>query len=469
MNKSIVTVAIAAMVSGCSLAPVLPHPASPVAREWPHDEADNKLRLGVETRAASDIAWREFIASEPLRQVVQLALDHNRDLRVSILNIEKARAQYGVVDAGRLPRLDAGVGENAQRVPARQSETGTGYIARQYSGGLNIPAFELDIFGRVRNMSEAALQQYLGTEEARRAHQISLVAEVVNAWLTLAADRERLDVAMATLRNQESSFELARRRFEAGATSGLDMHEARTSTAAARHDAAAFRTRIAVDENALTLLVGTQIPAELLLREPLQAATRLADLPAGVPSNVLRRRPDVAAAERNLRAANADIGVARAAFFPSISLTAFAGSASPDLSGLFKARSGTWTFAPQLNLPIFTGGANQANLHIAGANRDIALAHYEMAIQSAFREVADALAERGTLEERLAAQASLVDAAENSYRIHDVRYRKGTESYLNTLVSQRELYNARQGLIGTRLAKASNQVTLYKVLGGGWQ
>ncbi|MCS0630496.1 efflux transporter outer membrane subunit [Telluria mixta] len=469
MNKSIVTLAIAAMVSGCSLAPVLPPTAPPVAREWPNDGADKTLRPSIEARAASDIAWREFIASEPLRQVVQLALDHNRDLRVSILNIEKARARYGVVDAGRLPHLDAGVGQIAQRVPARQSDTGAGHVARQYSGGVSIPAFELDVFGRVRNMSEAALQQYLGTEEARRAHQISLVAEVVDAWLTLAAERERLQLAMETLGNQQATFELARRRFEAGATSGLDMVEARTSVDAARHDAAACRTRVAAGENALTLLVGTPVPAGLLPHEPLQAVSRLADLPTGVPSDVLRRRPDVAAAERALRAANADIGVARAAFFPSMSLTAFAGGASPGLSGLFKAGSGAWTFAPQLNLPIFTGGANQANLDIAGANRDIALAQYDKALQSAFREVADALAERGTLDERLAAQASLVDAAEKSYRIHDARYRKGVESYLNTLVSQRELYNARQNLIGIRLASASNRIALYKVLGGGWQ
>jgi multidrug efflux system outer membrane protein len=354
-------------------------------------------------------------------------------------------------------------------VPDNSAPNGDGYVNRQYSAGLGIPAFELDFFGKVKSASDAALAQFQGTEEARRAQQIALVAEVANAWLTLAADQERLRLAQDTLKSQQISYELSKRRLAAGATSGLDMYEAQTSVEAARNDMAVYTAQVAADRNALDLLAGTSVPAELLPQGQLQPVTQLADLPEGVPSSVLQRRPDVLSAERTLQAANADIGVARAAFFPSISLTATAGSASGALSGLFKAGSGAWSFIPQLTLPIFAGGANQANLDIAKANRDIAVAQYEKAIQSAFREVADALAQRGTVDERVASQAALVDASGKSYRIHEARYQKGAESYLNALVSQRSLYAAQQGLISARLAKASNQVTLYKVLGGGWQ
>lgn len=468
MNKTIITLSLAALLAGCSLAPTYQRPIAPVAAAWPQGEAYKPTRSS-ETRAAPDIGWREFIASDQLAQLVQLALDNNRDLRISILNIEKARAQYGVARADQLPHLNAAVGQNAQRVPGKLSPSGEATISRQYSAGLALPAFELDFFGRVKNLSESALQQYLATGEARRAQQISLVAEVANAWLALAADQERLRLAEDTLKSQQITYELAKRRFEAGATSGLDMYEAQTSAEAARNDVAVFRAQVAVDENALALLVGTAVPRELVPQGSLASVTRLAELPAGLPANVLLRRPDVLEAERILQSANADIGVARAAFFPSISLTASAGSAGKELSGLFKAGSGTWSFAPQLNLPIFSGGANRANLDMAKAGRDIAVARYEKAIQSAFREVADALSLNGTLDERLAAQAALSAAAQKSFRIHEARYQKGSESYLNALVSQRELYATQQNLITVRLAKASNQVALYRVLGGGWQ
>lgn len=468
MYKSLITLSLAALFAGCSLAPVYQRPAAPVAAAWPQGEAYKPSRSN-ESRAAADITWREFIGNEQLAQLVQMALQNNRDLRISILNIEKARAQYGVARAEQLPHLNAGIGQNAQRVPASLSGTGEAAISRQYNAGLALPAFELDFFGRAKNLSESALQQYLATGEARRAQQISLVAEVANAWLALAADQERMRLAEDTLKNQQITYELAKRRFEAGATSGLDMYEAQTSAEAARTDVAVFRAQVAADENALALLVGGTVPRALLPQGTLDAVTRLADLPAGLPADVLLRRPDVQEAERLLQSANADIGVARAAFFPSISLTASAGSAAGDLSGLFKGGSGTWSFAPQLNLPIFAGGANQARLDLTRTSREIALAQYEKAIQSAFREVADALALQGTLDERLASQAALSTAAQKSFRIHEARYQKGSESYLNALVSQRELYAAQQNLISARLAKASNQVTLYRVLGGGWQ
>ena len=321
----------------------------------------------------------------------------------------------------------------------------------------------------MRNASEAGLQTYLGTEEARRTQQISLVAEVANAYLTLTADQQRLKLAAETLSSQQITYDLSRKRFENGVTSGVDMYDAETSVQSARNDVATYTAQVALDQNALNLLVGGALPADLLPADELNPVTQLAAIPSGLPSDLLRNRPDVQQAERTLRAANANIGVARAAFFPSISLTASGGSASRNLSGLFKSGSGTWSFAPQINLPIFDGGVNRANLSIAKTDRDIYVAQYEKAIQVAFREVADALATRGTIDERLASQQALVDAAEKSFKINDARYRKGADTYLNALVSQRALYSAQQGLISTRLNQTSNAVNLYKVLGGGWQ
>ncbi|MBY0239835.1 MAG: efflux transporter outer membrane subunit [Burkholderiaceae bacterium] len=492
MKRSLISLAALALLSACSLAPVYQRPAAPVTPHWPQGDAYSvaPVAAGVGAAhdvAAHDVAWRDYFADARLREVIALALANNRDLRVSALNIEKARAQYGIERAAQLPSVSASGGQAAQHA--------NGATSRQFNANLNV-AYELDFFGKVRSLSEAALQQYLGTEEARRAQQMTLVAEVANAWLALQADRERLLLASETLKSQQITYALSQRRFDAGATSGLDMHEARTSVEAARNDVAVYTAQVAADENALVLLVGAPLPASLLapLLAPRSAAgvagaglaasapvvvaqapdtlatvAAVRELPPGVPSEVLARRPDVLAAERTLLAANANIGAARAAFFPSISLTAAAGTASGDLSSLFKAGTGTWSFMPSVRLPIFDGGANRATLGVAQAERDIALARYEKAVQSAFREVADALAQRGTLDERLSSQAALVDAAQKSFRIHQARYSQGSESYLNALVSQRALYAAQQAMISARQAKASNQVALYKVLGGGAQ
>lgn len=487
MKRSLISLAALALLSACSLAPVYERPAAPVSATWPQGAAYQPAPVAA--GAASGIAWRDYFADQRLRDLIALALANNRDLRVSALNIEKARAQYGIERAAQVPSVSAAGGQTAQHVGGSRGAT-----SRQVTANINV-AYELDFFGKVRSLSEAALQQYLGTEEARRAQQITLVAEVANAWLALQADRERLRLAADTLKSQQITYELSKRRFEAGATSGLDMHEAQTSVEAARNDMAVYTAQVAADENALVLLVGAPVPAHLSgapaggaavvaaaadvgaagagrsivmpVPDVLATVTAVRELPSGVPSDVLARRPDVLAAERTLQAANANIGAARAAFFPSISLTAAAGAASGDLSSLFKAGAGTWSFMPSVRLPIFDGGANRAALGVAQAERDIALARYEKAVQSAFREVADALAQRGTLDERLASQAALVDAAQKSFRIHAARYSMGSESYLNALVSQRALYAAQQAMITARLAKASNQVALYKVLGGG--
>ena len=470
MHKSVVTMAALALLAGCSLAPVYQRPAAPVGQAWPAGDAYKGVPpAAADAKPVSEIQWREYFSDARLRKVIELALANNRDLRVSALNIERARAEYNFQTAALLPKVNAGVNQSATRTPANMTGTGDAAITRQYSGGLSMPSYELDFFGKVRNASEAGLQTYLGTEEARRTQQISLVAEVANAYLTLTADQQRLKLAAETLSSQQITYDLSRKRFENGVTSGVDMYDAETSVQSARNDVATYTAQVALDQNALALLVGGAVPADLLPADDLNPVTQLAAIPAGLPSDLLQNRPDVQQAERTLRAANANIGVARAAFFPSISLTASGGSASRNLSGLFKSGSGTWSFAPQINLPIFDGGVNRANLAIAKTDRDIYVAQYEKAIQVAFREVADALATRGTIDERLASQQALVAAAEKSFKINDARYRKGADTYLNALVSQRALYSAQQGLISTRLNQTSNAVTLYKVLGGGWQ
>jgi len=469
MKKTLISMAALALLAGCSLAPTYERPATPAPASWPTGPSYKADTASADAQPVADIAWRDFFADARLRQVIELALANNRDLRVSILNIEKARATYGIERAALVPSLSASGGQSATRVPKNQSPNGEASITRQYTANLGVSAYELDFFGRVRSLSESALEQYLSTEEARRAQQISLVAEVANAYLNLVADQQRLLVAQQTLQSQQSSYQLAQRRFDAGATSGLDKYDAQTSVELARSDVASYTSQVAQDQNALTLLVGSGVPDALLPQAEFGVVTALADIPAGLPSDVLQRRPDVLAAERTLRAANANIGAARAAFFPRISLTATAGSLSNNLSGLFKGGSGTWSFLPQISLPIFDGGVNRANLDIAKVDREISVAQYEKAIQVAFREVSDALAQRGTIDERLQSQEALVEASSKSYTIQEARYKQGAETYLNALISQRALYSAQQSLITARLSKSTNLVTLYKVLGGGWQ
>jgi multidrug efflux system outer membrane protein len=486
MKLTILTLAAAATLAGCSLAPVYERPAAPVAPAFPVGAAYQGVPVApADATPVAQIAWRDYFADADLRQVIALALANNRDLRVSALNIESARAQYDIQRAALLPSLSANISETASRTPgsvlasSTGADTGTGtgtavrangaYISHTYSGGLALASYELDFFGKLRNLSEAGLQTYLGTEEARRAQQIALVSQVAIAYATLIADQQRLKLAEETVASQQTSFDLSKKRLEAGATSGVDVYDAQTSVETARNDLAVYTAQVAIDVNALTLLVGSTLPESLKPQGELDNVTTMAAIPAGLPSDLLQSRPDILQAERTLRAANANIGVARAAFFPSISLTASGGSQSSSLSGLFKGGSGAWSFAPSINLPIFDGGVNRANLKIARVDDQIAVAQYEKAIQTAFGEVSDALATRGTIDARMNAQMALVDAATKSYRIYEARYKLGADTYLNSLIAQRTLYAAQQGLITTRLARASNAVTLYKVLGGGWQ
>jgi len=321
----------------------------------------------------------------------------------------------------------------------------------------------------VKNLSDSALQSFLSTEATRRSTQISLVAETATAWLALAADMQRLKLAQDTLASQQKSFDLTQRAHALGAQSGLALAQARTTVDSARVDVGTYTTQVAQDRNALNLLAGTTVPEALLPGDRSASVAALVDVPAGLPSTLLQQRPDVLAAEHLLQASHADIGAARAAFYPSISLTAAAGTASNSLSGLFKAGSGAWSFIPSINLPIFDAGANDANLKFAEAQREIDLASYEKTLQTAFREVADALAARSTLAERIAAQESLTAATERSFQLSNALFRGGSSSYLDVLDAQRSLYSAQQSLIGLRLAEQTNRLTLYKVLGGGWK
>jgi len=342
------------------------------------------------------------------------------------------------------------------------------FTSNIYQVGVGISNYEIDLFGRVRSLTHAALQQYLAQQEARRGAQLILIAEIANAYLTLASDKDLQHLAQQTLESQERSFELSQKSHEAGTTSGLDLAQSQTTVEQARADAARYEGNVAQDIDALTLLVGEPLDPSWLPDAFDGKTMGLASLPAGLPSDVLLRRPDVLEAEHALRSADGNIGAARAAFFPTISLTTSIGSASEDLSHLFRAGSGTWSFSPTITLPLFHGGEIVNNLSLANTNQQIAVAQYEKAVQSAFREVADALALTATLNRQRAAQEALVAATGRAYELSQQRYKAGRDSFLDVLVSQRSDYSAQQGLIATRLAEQTNRVNLYGALGGGW-
>jgi len=457
------------LVSGCTLIPDYVRPEAPVAQSWPTGPSYLPASASRQDRELADIAWQEYFKDDKLRRVIGLALENNRDLRVAALNIEKTQAEYRVSRSELFPHIDAEANGEIVRTGAHNTMTGQAEITRIYSANVTVSAYELDLFGRIRSLNEQALEDFFSTVETRRAVQISLVAEVAMAYLTLQADQAQLTLAHETLASQQHSLELTQRMFETGLGSALDVRQAETSVDTARVDIAQFTTAVAQDLNALVLLAGAQIPPNLLPGDTVSPVTAMTDVPGDLPSNVLTSRPDILAAEHTLKGANANIGAARAAFFPRITLTATTGSTSAALATLFKAGTGGWSFAPDIILPIFDAGANQANLDAAKADKRIEVANYEKTIQTAFREVADALAERGTIDEQLAAQQSLVDSTEASYSLSNESYRRGIATYLNVLDSQRSLYAAQQGLITIRLQRETNLVTLYRVLGGGWQ
>ncbi|NIJ87137.1 multidrug efflux system outer membrane protein [Xanthomonas arboricola] len=477
IRMTLTAIAVAGVLSGCTLMPRYARPDAPVPERFAGTELST---ASTTTDAASpeqaidiaNIGWRQVFTDPALQQVIALALENNRDLRVAALNIEVARAQYRVERAALLPAVQGTGTANNARTPSELAIPGQPQVFRTYSANIGVSAYELDLFGRVRSLKEQALQQFLSTAEARRSTHISLVAEVATAYLTLAADQQLLQLAQSTLSSQGDSYRLQQRSFELGVASQLSLRQAQTTVETARVDVERYTAQVAQDRNALVLLVGTQVPAELLPRALPDGASVdgnvLASVPAGLPSQLLQRRPDILEAERNLRAANANIGAARAAFFPSISLTASTGSSSSSLSNLFDSGTRAWSFVPTLTLPIFNAGRNRANLDMAKANRDIEVAQYEKAIQSAFREVSDALAQRETLGRQLQAQQALVDATADSYRLSQARFERGVDSYLQALDAQRALYSAQQNLITTQLSRFTNLATFYKAMGGGW-
>lgn len=452
----------AAVLAGCSFIPTYERPAAPVADAYPALGSNG----GTQT-AAPALAWTSFVGDAHLRELIGLALVNNRDLRVATLNIEQVRAQYQIRRADQFPSL--GLAASGNRQP-----DGNGGISSTYSAGLALSSWEIDFFGRIASLKEAALAQYLASEEAQRAAQTSLVAAVSSTWLSLQSSGELLALTQRTLATREDSLRLTKLRFDNGATSALDLRQAESLTAGARASFAQQQRQRALDLNALTLLVGQPIPTNLL--EPSRSSAEggtatqplLSDVPAGLPSDLLERRADIRQAEQQLIAANANIGAARAAFFPRISLTASAGTASSELSGLFKDGSWGFTLAPQALLPIFDAGRNRASLESAKVGRDIAVAQYEKAIQTAFREVADALAGQATLGEQLRAQQVQATAEAERFRLAELRYRNGVASFLDVLDAQRSLFATEQALLQTRLAQQQNQVALYRALGGGW-
>ncbi len=447
----------ALLLAGCAtMIPELKRPPLPVAASYP-------LPTDASGKPLAEIAWQDFFVDPRLQRLIALALDSNRDLRLAVLAIDQARAQLQVRQADLLPTVGAGV--SASRAPGANGQTSS------YSAGLQISAWEIDFFGRIRSLSEAARAQLLATDEARKAAQISLIAAIAQTHLAIQADEALLDVTRQTLQTRQESMKLTQLMFDNGASSELDVRQAESLLEGAKAALAQQTRQRALDENALVLLVGQPLPTDL---PPLRAlgtvpdTVALAELPAGLPSELLIRRPDVRAAEQQLIAANASIGAARAAFFPRISLTASAGVASSELSNLFSGGQFAWSFVPQLLLPIFDSGRNKANLESARLARETATAQYERSIQTAFREVADALAGQATLSEQLRAQTAQTAAEQTRFRLADLRYRNGVSSYLDILDAQRSLFAAQQALVQVQALRLQNRVGLYKALGGGW-
>ncbi|MCP3101508.1 efflux transporter outer membrane subunit [Myxococcus sp. K15C18031901] len=463
VRRSLVAWASAALLAGCTLAPKYQRPDAPVAPGYP-GAGDSTKQPSV-----ADLGWRDVFGDERLRQLVSLALENNRSLRIAALNVERARAQYRISRADLFPSLNATAGASFQRLPGFQSPTGQPLDIEAYSVGLGITAYELDFFGRVRSLKDQALEQYLALGEAQRSAHLSLVAEVAQAYLTQRALEEQLALARQTLETVEASFDITRRSHELGRASELDLRTAETQVLAGRFALELYLRQKAQADNALVLLVGQSLPEGLPEPMSLSQQPLLAELPAGLPSDLLERRPDILAAEHQLKAANANIGAARAAFFPSITLTATGGTTSTELSGLFGSGTGVWSFLPQLNLPLFAGGRLEANLDMAEVSKSIEVARYEQTIQVAFREVADALVARASFEAQLQTQTQRVETETRRYQLSEQRYRAGMDSYVTLLSAQRDLYGAQQTLIDARLARLTNLVSLYKALGGGWR
>ncbi len=451
MTKRPLALLISLFLTGCSLAPDYQRPAAPIPASY---ETTSKATAQQAT------GWQQVFTDPALQKLIDTALQNNRDLRVAILNVETYQAQYRIQRAAQLPTVTAS--------GAQTRQLSYGAISNKDTATIGISAYELDLYGRLKNLKDQALENYLAQEETQRSTQLTLIANVATAYMTLLADQDLLQLTEQTAKSYAQSYQLTEQRYRAGISSSLDLSQSRSSLESVNTGLAQYRRQVALDKNALRLLVGTEIPTGLSAGLPAQDLTLLTPLSAEVPSSLLTRRPDVLAAEHALKAANANIGAARAAFLPTISLTANAGSTSSSLNKLFDGGSGSWLFEPSIDLPIFDWGTREAQLDVAKIQEKVEVATYEKAIQTAFREVADGLVAQDGYNDQLQAQQALVDATRSYYQQAQNRYEKGVDSYLTLLDAQRSLFTAEQGLVSTRLALLSNRVSLFKALGGGW-
>ncbi len=446
-------------LTGCTLIPDYQRPGLPVSSVWPGPPSN------IQSEVVADIGWREFFADERLQKLLELALANNRDLRIAALNVEQIRAQYRIFTYAFFPSLDGKTTVLRQR---EVSSSGQYTTSSKYSVGLNT-SYEMDLFGRIRSLKAQALEQYFATDEARRSAQIVLVSEVAIQYLNERALNEELVLSQETLKSVQAYYELIKSSYDLGHRSALDLHSAEAQVQTAQANIAAYERQHAQAENALVFLIGQSLPADLPPPQPLATQRLLKDLTPGLPSDLLERRPDILQAEHELKAANANIGAARAAFFPEITLTAAGGSASAELSKLLTPGSEVWNFSPQITIPIFNQNTNAAQLDVARIGKSIAVARYEKVIQNAFREVSNALVATGTLQDQVKAQKALVEALTQRYKLADERYRNGADSYLTVLTAQQDLYAAQQNFIQVEFTRLANLVSFYNALGGGWQ
>ena len=437
----------------------------PIPQQWPQGSAYHENQAAPGVINIPELSWNDFFTDKHLQAIISMALENNRDLRLATLNVERAQAMYGIQRAELFPAVNAAGSGGKQQRSTDLIGPGDSRTIEQYGVNLGISAWEIDLFGRIRSLKDQALEAYLATDATRRGAQIALIAEVARVYLTLAADRENHKLAQSTLETQQQAYDLVEKLFDAGISTELDLRRAQIPVETARGDVARMTQLVAQDKNAINLLAGSPV-AEELLPFDLSSVISPQELSPGLSSEVLLFRPDIVAAEHRLKGAYAFIGAARAAFFPRISLTTSIGTASNELSGLFGSGTDTWNFTPQIAMPIFDA-RTWAAYRVSKADRDIILTQYEKTIQSAFREVADALAVQGTIEQRVVAQQALVNAASETYHLSKERYEQGIDSYLGVLDAQQFQFAAQQGLVALRLAKLANRVRLYAVLGGG--
>lgn len=453
-SRWLMVTGISLVAAGCTMVPKYERPASPVAGQYPGSSATNEVHV-------ADIGWRSFFNEERLQRLIEIALANNRDLRVAVLKVEQSRAQYHVTRAALLPGVDGGASYTRAYAAGRTAES--------WSASLGSAAYEVDLWGRVRSLNQQALESYFATAEGQRNAQITLVAEVADMYYQLRQAEEQIALAQQTLKVVQESYRLNQATFDAGASNELDLRTAEGQVQSAKINLLVYQRQLTLSQNALTLLLGQAIPTDLPAARSFSDTQLLAAVPAGLPSELIQNRPDILQAEHTLKAANANIGAARAAFFPAITLTANVGTSSSELSRLFSGGTGVWNFSPQISLPIFTGGRNKANLESAKVGMRIEVANYEKAIQTAFREVADALASMETYAQQIQEQQVLIMAQQRRFDLATARYRQGQDAYLNVLSAQQDLYTAQQELLQTQRNQLASQITFYQALGGGWK